>query len=94
MQFVRPFVSFLGCLYSEDDGPWVSWLEDGWTAGVSGLLTGVSGTAEGVSGLLISVSGVLEDRPLLSQGLALAELESSKFTDVTPALLKTLFNTT
>ena len=39
----------------EDDGPRVSWLEDGWTAGVSSLLTGVSGTAKEVSGLLIGV---------------------------------------
>lgn len=63
-------------------------------AGVSGLLTGISGTAEGVSGLLIGVSGLLEDGPSpLSCGLASAELESSRFTGVTPAL-KTLFNNT
>ena len=48
----------------------MSWLEDGWTAGVSGRLTAVSGTAAaGVSGLLIGVSGVLEDGPPLSCGL-------------------------
>lgn len=49
--------------------------------------------AEGVPGLLIEVSGLLEDGPPLSRRLALAELESSRFTGVTPALLlKTLFN--
>ena len=49
--------------------------------------------AEGVPGLLIEVSGLLEDGPPLSRGLASAELESSRFTGVTPALLlKTLFN--
>ena len=86
---------FLGVCVPKDDGPWVSWLEDGWTAGVSGRLTAVSRTAEGVAGLLVGVSGVLEDGLPLSHGLVSAELESSRFTDVTLVLsLKTLSNNT
>ena len=57
---------FLGDCIPKDNGPGVPWLEDGWTAGVSGLVTGISGTAEGVSGLLIGVSGLLEYGPVTS----------------------------
>ena len=55
MQFVWTFASLLAVCIPEDEGPRVSWLEDGWTARVSSLLTCVSSTAKEVSGLLIGV---------------------------------------